>query len=321
MIARRILLGGGLATVLPRGTAFSQTPGRAKRIAVVASNPEQMTHFDAFRNALQERARGDATHQILLRFADGHPGGARGVIADVLAERPDVIVTVNTPTARAAIAAASETPVVMALVGSRVGEGVARSMPDRPLTGVTNLVAALAPKRLALLKEAAPAAHRVLALYHPDDPITEPQLRDLAAAAPSLGMELRSVALREPEELPALFDAARTWGADCVFRIAGQSGRTRHRMIELARERRLPSMFVFQEDARAGGLMAYYASFEEHWDRVAVLVDRILRGTPAKELPIEQPTRFELVLNLATARSIGLTLPPAFIARADEVIE
>ncbi len=321
MIGRRPLIGGGLAALLPTGAAFGQTSGPTRSIAVIASNAEQLTHFIAFRTALDEKRRGDAPVRLRIRFADDHPGGTRGVVADVLAERPELIVTVNTPVARAALAADTEIPVVMALVGWRVGEGLIQNLSGRPVTGVTNLVAALASKRLALLKEAVPAARKALVLFHPDDPITEPQLRDLETTAPSLGLAVRPEPVREPEELPAILDAARDWGADCLFRVAGQSGRTRHRMVELARERRLPAMFVFQDDARAGGLMAYYASFAEHWERVAMLVDRVLRGTPAGNLPVEQPTRYELVLNLATARAMGLALPPAFVARADEVIE
>jgi putative ABC transport system substrate-binding protein len=321
MIGRREILGAGLAALLPRGEAVAQTPVRSKTVIVVAPNSEQLTQFNVFRSSIQERSRGEAPLRIVERFTEGHHGGAGAALAEALAERPDAIVAVNTPVAQAAVAVASDTPVVMALVGSRIGEGVVRSLPGRDVTGVTNMVAAIAPKRLALLQEAVPTARRVLALYHPDDPITGPQLRDLAVAAPALGMELRPEPLREPEELPALFDAARLWGADAVFRVAGQSGRTRHRMIELAREQRIPSMLVFKDDARAGGLMAYYASFAEHWERVAGLVDRILHGTPARDLPIEQPTRYELVINLATARDIGVSLPPAFIARADEVIE
>lgn len=323
MIGRRQALGWIVAApALAGGGLRAQTLRRARHVAVIAPSPEQLPKFPFFEGAMRERsaAAGFAV-DVQTRFANSHGGGAAGVVAEALAARPDVVIAANTPIVHAVMAARSDIPVVMAVVGDREGAGVVRQAPGQNVTGVTTLVAAMAAKRLALLKEAAPGIAKVLALHHPDDPIAEPQLRDLAAAGPALGVTLRTEAVREPVELDRIFAEAAGWGSEAVFRLAGQSARTLRRTIELSRGMKLPSMHVLQDDARQGGLMAYYASFEEHWERVAALVDRILRGTPARDLPVEQPTRFELVINQKTAAAIGIKVPHTLVFRADDIFE
>ncbi len=320
ILRRQALAMMAAASVLPAERPSAQTFRKPRSVVLVAPDAQQLLKLDVFRAALRDRGHGEGVN-LVVRSADGNAQHLPALVAEVAAAAPAVIVAINSPTVQAALAAPTGAPVVMAFVGDRVGAGVARVDPGRDVTGVTNMAGALAAKRLALLKEAKPEIARVLALHHPDDPIVPGQIADLRAAALSSGVDLRFAPVAEPADVDAAFASVSDWRTDAVFRLIGQTARTTPRMIDLARRHRLPTMAATQLDVAGGALMAYYASIEEHWERVAALVDRILRGTSARDLPIEQPTRFELVINLATARAIGLTLPPAFVARADEVIE
>jgi putative ABC transport system substrate-binding protein len=234
-----------------------------------------------------------------------------------------VIVAVNTPGTRAAIAATRTIPIVMAVVGDPVGSGFVDSLarPGGNVTGISNLSAELAAKRLSILKELAPAARRIGILFNPGDPITAPQLRDTGSAAASIGVEVSPFGATEVAALGAVFGKLSAWHADAALWLAGQAATLEKGTIDLARDRKLPVMYILKSDVRAGGLVSYFAEYVELFGRVGAYVARILKGEKPADLPVMQPAKFELAINLRTAKALALIVPPTLLARADEVIE
>jgi putative ABC transport system substrate-binding protein len=240
-----------------------------------------------------------------------------------VAARPDVIVALNTPGARAAIDATRQIPIVITSVGDPVGSGFVPNLarPGGNVTGVSNMVAELASKRLALLKEAVPRARRIAVMFNPDDPVTVPQLRDAARAGPALKVETRVFPVKAIEDLPETFKQMLAWRADAALWILGQQQAFQARSIELAANHRLPLMVAAPRNVEAGGLISYTFDPVELFSRTAVVVDRILKGAKPGDLPIEQPTKFELTINLKTARALGIAIPLPLLSQADRVIE
>jgi putative ABC transport system substrate-binding protein len=243
--------------------------------------------------------------------------------ADLVTSAPDVIVAVNTPGTRAAIAATSQIPIVSAIVADPVFLGFVANIarPEANVTGVANMAADITSKRIALLKEVVPSARRFALFAHPDEPIVALQLQDIERSAPTLGIEYRVFPMRTAEDLQHSLQLAAEWNAQAVVRLAGQGFALGPDTGRLATERGLPTMLLQRRDVEAGGLMSYFAGHRELWRRIAAHVDRILKGASPRELPFELPTRFELFVNLKSARALGLTLSPLLIARSDEVIE
>jgi putative ABC transport system substrate-binding protein len=280
--------------------------------------------YPAFVETLQSLGyHQDRNLRILLRSADGNLDRLPTLAAELVAARVDVIVAFNTPGARAAIQATKQIPIVMTRVGDPVGTGFVSSLarPGGNVTGVSVMVAELAPKRLALLKEVVPSAKRIAVMFNPDDPITGPQMRDAERAAPLLNVEIRPFPVRATTELPETFRHMLAWRADSALWLAGQHQGLQSRTIELAAKHRLPVMVGTRQDVEAGGLISYFPDVSEVYRRTAVYVDRILKGARPSDLPVEQPTKFELVINLTTARALGLTVPPSLRAQADRVVE
>lgn len=261
--------------------------------------------------------------RIVLRSADGHLDRLPVLASELVAARVDVIVAVNTPGARAAISATKQIPIVITAVGDPVGSGFVATLarPGGNVTGVSNMIAALAPKRLSILKEVVPGAARVAVLFNPEDPITAPQMLDLHTAAPALQVEIRLFPVKAVDTLADTFKAMLAWRADAVLWLAGQQHAFQRRSTELPAHHRLPLMVVNRHDVEAGGLISYLSDTVDVYRRTAVYVDRILKGATPSDLPIEQPTKFELVINLKTARSLGVTIPPRLLLQADRVVE
>jgi ABC-type uncharacterized transport system substrate-binding protein len=261
--------------------------------------------------------------RLLLRSADWKHDRLPALAAELVEARPDVIVAMNTPGARAAIQATKSIPIVMSIVGDPIGAGFVSSMahPGGNVTGISNISAELAPKRLSLLKEVVPRARRIAVLLNPVDPVTVPQMRDTERAAPVLGVEVRFFPVKTTPELPETFKQMIAWRADAALWLAGQPNAFQAATIDLAAKRQLPVMVHQRVNVEAGGLISYFADHTELLRRTAVYVDKILRGAKPGDLPIEQPTRFELVINLKTAKALGLTIPQSLLLRADHVIE
>jgi putative tryptophan/tyrosine transport system substrate-binding protein len=261
--------------------------------------------------------------QLDVISADGALERLPFLAKQVIGTVPDVIVAVNTPGTRAAAEATSTIPIVSAAVGDPVRLGIVKSMarPEGNVTGIANLSGDITSKRIALLKEIAPSARRFALFMHPEEPIVSPQLEDVERSAGVLGIEYRTFPMRTTADLHRAFQTAIDWNAHAVVRLAGQGFTVGAETGRRATELRLPSMLQLRQDVEAGGLMSYFADHREIWRRVAVYVDRILKGASPQSLPFELPTRFELVLNIKTAKMLGLTVPPGMLAIADEVIE
>jgi putative ABC transport system substrate-binding protein len=223
---------------------------------------------------------------------------------------------------QAAMSATRDIPIVMVLVGDPVAMGFTRNLshPHANVTGVTNQTAELAGKRLQVVKEVIPTAKRVAVMFNPDDPITTPQIRQAEAAAPRIALEVRFLPVRTTAALPAAFKAAGEWPADAVMWLAGQSDAFMAPASELATASRLPIMFPNVAATKVGGLLAYSADHRELYRRAATYVDKIIRGARPGDLPIEQPTKFLLSVNVKVAGTIGVTIPQSILLRADEVI-
>jgi putative ABC transport system substrate-binding protein len=232
----------------------------------------------------------------------------------------DLIVAVSTPAALAAKQATRTIPIVMIYVADPVGSGLVASVgrPGGNVTGVTDMAAELSAKRLALLRETVPALSRVAVLWNAADPGMVLRYRQLEKAARVLGVALQSHEVRRPEDFERAFTAIGAGRADALFVVAEVLTLThRCRVLDFATTRRLPAMYEFGVFARDGGLMAYGPKLTETFQRAAYYVDSILKGRRPAELPVESPRGLELVVNPGTAKTLGLTLPPAILAQAD----
>jgi putative ABC transport system substrate-binding protein len=315
-----------LASVLAPFSAWAQQAG-ASAYSVGVLLPQRLAdtpHYAAFLDVLKQLGYQDGRNlRLVLRSAEGKLALLPALAADLVAARVDVIVAVNGPATQAAIRATRTIPIVMVAVGDPVGAGFVSNLarPGGNVTGTSNIVAELGSKRLAVMKELVPQAKRIAGLFNPDDPITGRQRREMEEAAPSLKTEVRFFPVRATEELPKTFEKIRAWHADAALWLLGQQHAFQTASIKLAAQHRLPLMTTFREYVAAGGLLSYLSDSIEVHERAAVYVDRILKGSKPGDLPIEQPTKFELVVNLKTAKALGLTVPQSLLIRANEAIQ
>ena len=259
------------------------------------------------------------------RSADGRLDQLPPLVEALIRAGVEVIVAVNSPGTQAAIASRTKIPIVMALVGDPVGTGFVPNLnrPGGTVTGVSNAAGLTAAKRLELLKNAIPAARRIAVFTHVGDPVSAGQVRDAEVAAGPLGVELKVFPVVESREaIEGAVAAAIDWRAQAIFRILAQTAPGLSTFqAELLLKHRMPAMLATPFDVQNGGLMCYYADPSEHWRHVADYVDRILRGAKPADLPVQQPTKFELAINLKAAKALGLDVPSSLLALADEVIE
>lgn len=317
-----LTLAAGAATAWPRA-ARAQDKSKSHRIGVLTPADPQWEP-GVFRDALRALGHVEGANLTLdVRSAGGRLERLPGLAAQLVQSGVDVVVAVNTPGARAAIGTNTASPIVLAIVADPVALGFVQSMarPGGTITGVSNMASDLTGKRLALLKEAVPSATRIGVLLHPDEPIVAAQMREAEAAAGRLRLEIMPLAVRDAGELESVIGQAVAWRADGLLRLAGQGFTLGPLTARLALHHRLPTMLLGRADVAAGGLMSYFADHAELWRHVAEQVDRILKGAPAGDLPFLQPTKFDLVVNLRTARALRLELPASILARADEVID
>jgi putative ABC transport system substrate-binding protein len=327
MRRREFIAGITVAAAWP-SAAHAQQPGNIPRLCFLTFDPEtsRSTRFGAFFQGLRDLGYMDG-QTIIIDYlsADGHGERFAALAAECLRLNADIIVASTTPAAQAAKNATRTVPIVMLTLGDPVGAGLVNSLvrPGGNVTGNTLMVSELAAKRLALLKEAVPGISRVLVLEYLVDPIAPLQVSALKEAAPSLGVTLHIQDIRTVDDLSAAFDAgAREHaegllvGAESIFVV------NRARVSALAARYRLPAMYPISiQVTDAGGLMAYDVNAPNLHKRTAVYVDRILKGAKPADLPVEQPTQFNFVVNLKTAKALGLTIPESILQRADEVIE
>jgi len=282
--------------------------------------------LDAFRQGLREFGYTEGQNIIIeYRWAEGNYDRFPDLLADLVRLKVDAIVTAGTPGALAAKRATKTIPVVMAVAGDAVGTGLVASLarPGGNVTGSTTIVQELEGKRLELLKEVVPRLSRVAFLSNPTNPLSPIILKQTQLAARALRLRLEPVVeVKGVSELERAFATISKLRSDALIMVADRfllAERTR--IVEFAEKHRLPTMYPYSEMVKDGGLMSYSLSYPDLFRRAAKYIDKILKGTKPADLPVEQPTKFELVINLKTAKAFGLTIPQSVLLRADQIIE
>jgi putative ABC transport system substrate-binding protein len=306
--------------------AETQPRTRLGRIGVLTlSTASSGPDAEAFRQGLREHGYVEGQSiAIEHRDAAGRADRLPALAGELVRLEVDVIVTQSNVAALAAKQATQTIPIVMAIAGDPVKAGVVRSLasPGGNVTGLTLMQTELSSKRLQLLREAAPSTTVVAVVWNPADPAAVDFLRETEAAARSLGVKLHAVEARSSVELDAAFKAVAALRPSAFFTLPGGMFQANvKRIVDFAAKRRLPGVYPNRAFVEAGGLLSYAPSLAANWRRAAVFVDRILKGAKPGDLPIEQPTEFELIVNLRTAKNLGLTIPPSVLSRANEIIE
>jgi putative ABC transport system substrate-binding protein len=305
--------------------ADAQQPVSPRRIGVllVNSSPESK-EAQAFRQGLKDAGYAEGRDVVIeWRSASGDYDRIPELAASLVKRRVDVIVVDSTPGAQAITHATSTIPIVMAIVSDPVGSGLAASLahPAGNVTGLSSMGTELSGKRLQLLKEAIPRLTRVAVLRNPDTPHHAKVIEELKAVAPSLSIELSVVDARTPAEFETAFSAISRTHPQALYVIQDASFFAHRTMpLRLMSKARLPAIYAPREFADEGGLLSYGTNLADLYRRSAGYVDKILKGAKPGDLPIEQPTKFELVVNLKTAKALGITIPESILVRADKVI-
>jgi putative ABC transport system substrate-binding protein len=308
--------------------AEAQQPKKLPRIGYLTAGSASVaaSNVEAFRQGLQQSGYVEGKDILVeWRYADGKRDRLRELADELVRMKVDVIVTASTPSIRAVQQATKTIPIVMANVGDPVAQGFVASLarPGGNITGFTNLSPDVSTKRLELLKEASPKLVRVAIIWNA--PQHGPAMKQLEVSAPSLHLRLQPVEVHVPDDLESAIETMtreRTEGFITLPNpLLRQDERSRKQIVEFALRQKIPSMHEAGEYVLTGGLMAYGPDERNNYRRAASHVDKILKGAKPAELPVEQPTKFELVINLKTAKQIGLTIPPNVLARADRVIK
>jgi ABC-type uncharacterized transport system substrate-binding protein len=299
--------------------------GKVWRIGVLtALYPPNAEPSLAFRERLRTLGYVEGQNLVIeWRYTQGRDDRLPGLAAELVRLSVDLVVADVTIAVRAAMQATSKIPIVMATSADAVGGGLVSSLgrPGGNVTGNSIQLAETSIKRLQLLKEAAPSVSRVAVLWDPGTPFHRAMLKEIDASAPSLGLAPLAVAVKSRDDLGDALQVITRNRADALFVSQVMSPVVRRQLVDFAAKHRLPTMFLNREYVPAGGLMSYSPDFPELFRRTAVYVDKILKGATPGTLPVEQPTKFELVINLKTAKAVGLTISPSVLARADEVIQ
>jgi putative tryptophan/tyrosine transport system substrate-binding protein len=321
---RRLVLAAAGASLLPL-TAWAQL-AKQRRIGILAQGSRAFgaVNWEAFWQGLRVLGYGDQELAIENRWADGHLERLPGLAAELVRFAPEVIVAGSLPAAQAAKRATATIPIVVTAANDPVGAGLVASIahPGGNVTGLSTMHEDIAGKQLELLKIAVPRAERIAVLVDPGNPSHAGVLQAVQQAARTSRTELLSIEVRAPDEIDGAFATVAREHADALVVLGGPLAmQQRSRIAELAARHKVPAIYYERELVAVGGLMSYGADLKDMYRRAATYVDKILKGAKPADLPIEQPTKFELVVNLKTAKALGVTIPPAILARADEVIE
>jgi len=320
-----ITLIGSAALTLPHAT-LAQAPPKIPRVGWIAGGPLQTNKhvFEAFRQGLRDLGYVEGqTIALEPRSADGHMERMPGLVDELIRLKIDVLIVTNSPAALAAKKATRTIPIVM-FAGDPVGLGLVTSLsrPGGNVTGMSYYSVGIHTKRLELMRRLVPGLTRVAVLKNPLVKVHAIFWQETKAAAQKLGMALQPIEVRGPEDFEAAFATATQANAQALLALDDPlTVGYRSRIVDLAASSRLPAIYGFREFADAGGLISYGADFVVLFRHSATYVDKILKGAKPADLPIEQPTKFELVINLKAAKTIGLTVPPLLLAQANDVIE
>jgi putative tryptophan/tyrosine transport system substrate-binding protein len=317
----RIMLG---AAVSPSFAAAQPTP-KLPRVGFLSAGSRPSPNADAFRDGLAEVGWSEGRNVVIeWRFAEGRTERVPELAVELVRLPVAVIVTGSTPVIQAAKDATSTIPIVMAVVADPVASGFVASLP-RPggnITGLTLLSQELSAKRMEILKQAVPRLARLAILWNPANPSHAPSLKETEVPAKTLGVELRKLEVRQRDAIGPAFAAMVKAGDSAVFVLDDPLFFEQRELIaDLALRHRVPSMFGISGFVTAGGLMSYGAKQTELYRRAAFIVDKILKGAKPADLPVEQPTKFELSLNLKTAKALGLTISRPLLLQAEQVIQ
>jgi putative ABC transport system substrate-binding protein len=318
-----------LALLLSAGTfhADAQSAAKPHRVGFLGNSTAALEAnlVEPFRQGLRERGYVEGRDVVVeYRWAEGKYERFPELIHDLLRLKVDVIVTAGTPAALAVKRATTTVPLVMIAVGDPVGTGLVASLarPGGNVTGLTSIAADLEGKRLELLREVVPKLSHMSVVWNPASPFQVVAEKEVRAAAQTLQLKVLSLGVRTAEEFDAAFEAIVKARPGALVVLADRLFlHNRARIVAFATQHRLPGVYAYRELVEAGGLMSFGPSYADMHRRAATYVDKILKGAKAAELPVEQPAKFELVLNLKAAKALGVIVPPSVLARADEVLE
>lgn len=315
----------GVATAVWPLTVRAQQPGKTLRIGILETVPASANapNLDAFRLGMKELGYVEGRNLTLdYRSADGHDERFAELAKALVASNVDLIVTRGTPAVLAAKKVTQTLPIVMAAIGEPRIAVAAIAHPGGNVTGLSAFVTDLQAKRVELLKDISPGIVRIAALMNMSNPVLPPQWKDIEAAARTLGLGSQLLDVREADDLNAAFDnASRDHVNALVVGIDALTQANRQRIAQLAIDHRLPAIYASRQFVKAGGLMSYGPSYPDLYRRAAVYVDKIVKGAKPGDLPIEQPTKFDLVINLKTAKGLGVSVPQSLWVAADDLIE
>jgi putative tryptophan/tyrosine transport system substrate-binding protein len=325
---RTFLCGLTLGTVAAPLAVRAQQTAKVPRIGVLgvkATDPVEVRRLETFRQGLRELGWIEGKNIALeYRWTEGDSGRLPHLAADLVRLNVDLILARSSIFVQPVKDATSSIPIVFVLHADPVGLGHVASLarPGGNITGLAILQTELGPKQLQLLSTVVPDAKRIAVVWDPNTPSHTPGLKALQEAARALRVQLQAVGVRTVAELEGAFSVTARARAQAMLVLASADFTVeRYRLAGLAMKYRLPAMFGARDHAEAGGLMSYAADFDDLFRRSARYVDKILKGTKPADLPVEQPTKFELVINLKTAKALGLTIPQPLLLRADQVIE
>ncbi len=324
MTDRRTFIGSVAGGLLGSpAISLAQQPTKVPRIGVLANS--ESPAWDAFRRGLRELGYVDGRNVAMeWRWADGRADRYPALAAELVLLKVDIIVTSSTPATLAAKQATRTIPILMlnSAYPDKIGLVESLARPGGNITGFSNVLPELAGKEQQLLKEMVPKVSRVAMLWNPANPLEVMGFRDAQAAAAMAGLEILSIEVRGPDDYSAAFAAVTSGRADAMHaNVNPVNSRNYQLIVDFALKNRLPSSFEERLFVVAGGLFSYGSSFSDTFQRSAIYVDKILKGAKPAEMPIQQPTKFEFVINLKTAKALGLTVPNSLLLRADEVIQ
>jgi len=307
--------------------AEAQQPGKIPRIGFLGNSTAALEKnlVGPFREGLRELGYVEGKNILVeYRWAEGKYERFPSLIAELVAQKVDIIVTAGTPAVLAVKKAASSIPLVMAAAGDPIGTGLIESLahPGGNITGLSGMVMDLEAKRLELLREVIPALSHVAVFWNPVSPLQVNSEREVHAAAGALKMKVLSLGVQAAEQFDNAFVTIRKERPGALLVLPDRLFlHNRARIMKFATKQHLPGVYAYVELVEAGGLMSYGPSYADMHRRAATFVDKILKGRKPSDLPVEQPTKFDFVINLKTAKQIGLIIPPNVLARADKVIK
>jgi len=319
-----VIAGGILAAPL---AARAQQAAKVPRIGFLGNSTAalEVNLVGPFREGLGELGYAEGRNILIeYRWAEGKYERFPALIAELIALKVDVIVTAGTPASLAVRKATTSIPLVMVAVGDPIGVGLVASLarPGGNVTGLSSIAPELEGKRLELLREVVPKLSHIAVLWNPDNPFHAGSLKETRAAAQVLGIKVQLLGVRVSEEFPAAFAAILRERPGALLVLADRLFlHNRARIVDFEAKHRLPGVYAYRELVEAGGLMSFGPSYPGMHRRAAYYVDKILKGFKPADLPVEQPTKFELMINLKAAKALGLTIPPSVLQRADQIIQ